>query len=404
MRDGANGVAVSAGPTSQSFSFTGLVNGTYAIVVQTPPAGQTCTTSQNVLVSSANASVSITCTTSTTPTYSVGSSISGHTGNVVIQNNNGSNQTIASGTSTFSFTGLANNANYAVTVLTPPAGQTCSVTNGTGAISSANVTNVSITCTTTPTTYSVGGSISGHTGNVGILNNGAGLQTIGTGTSTYSFTGLASGSNYSITISSHPAGQTCTVSNGTDFGLASNVTNANITCTTNITKILMYAGDTSSGQIDATFTNQSRNLANDKCFNNKPVACTTGRMAVISVPTVAGNADSVDGSGFVPNLTIPIRNATDTMTIANNWTNLLAGTFVNSISAAGVTASPYWTGSGAGGTLSNTCGGGQGIGDGWTSNTNGDGQVGNPAATDGTWLDNGTAPCNTVKTILCVCW
>ncbi len=79
--------------------------------------------------------------------YTVGGSVSGLTGAVVLQNNGGDNLAVpASGVFTFT-TPLANGAPYNVTVLTPPAGQTCSVANGTGTIAAANITTVAITCT-----------------------------------------------------------------------------------------------------------------------------------------------------------------------------------------------------------------------------------------------------------------
>lgn len=84
---------------------------------------------------------------SSATTFTVGGTISGISGTVVLQNNAGDNLSLTTGDTTFTFaTALANAAAYAVTVLTEPAGLSCTVTNGTGTISGANVTNVSITC------------------------------------------------------------------------------------------------------------------------------------------------------------------------------------------------------------------------------------------------------------------
>jgi hypothetical protein len=88
--------------------------------------------------------VAVTCTT--TPTYSVGGTVSGLSGTVVLQNNGGNNLSVsANGSFTFS-TALAQGAAYAVTVLTNPTGQTCTVANGAGTVGAANVTNVAVTC------------------------------------------------------------------------------------------------------------------------------------------------------------------------------------------------------------------------------------------------------------------
>jgi hypothetical protein len=81
-----------------------------------------------------------------TASYTVGGTVSGLTGTVVLQNNGGDNLSIsANGAFTFA-AALANSASYNVTVLTQPTGQTCSVGNGAGAVSGANVTNITIIC------------------------------------------------------------------------------------------------------------------------------------------------------------------------------------------------------------------------------------------------------------------
>ena len=82
------------------------------------------------------------------PTYSVGGTVSGLTGSVVLQDNGADDLTVtANGTFTFN-AALVTGTSYAVTVKTNPTGQTCTVANGTGTIGTANVTNVTVTCTT----------------------------------------------------------------------------------------------------------------------------------------------------------------------------------------------------------------------------------------------------------------
>ena len=79
-------------------------------------------------------------------TYSVGGSVSGLSGTVVLQDNGGDTLTVsANGPFTFA-TQLAGGAAYAVTVQANPSGQTCTVANGSGTIGSANVTSVAVTC------------------------------------------------------------------------------------------------------------------------------------------------------------------------------------------------------------------------------------------------------------------
>jgi hypothetical protein len=79
------------------------------------------------------------------PTYTIGGSVTGESSGLVLQDNGGDNLAV-SGTS-FTFpTPLPSGATYAVTVAKQP-GQSCAVSNGTGTVASADVTDVSVTCT-----------------------------------------------------------------------------------------------------------------------------------------------------------------------------------------------------------------------------------------------------------------
>ena len=81
-------------------------------------------------------------------TYSVGGTITGLSGTVVLQNNSSNNLSVsANGAFTFAgyFTG---GSAYNVTVLTQPAGQSCSVSAGSGSVNKT-ITTVVVTCTNT---------------------------------------------------------------------------------------------------------------------------------------------------------------------------------------------------------------------------------------------------------------
>jgi len=89
-----------------------------------------------------------TSTSTSTVTYTVGGTVNsvipGST--LVLQNNGGDNLTVSADGS-FSFpTRVANGATYNVTVLTNPTNQVCAVTNASGKVSDANVTNVTVSC------------------------------------------------------------------------------------------------------------------------------------------------------------------------------------------------------------------------------------------------------------------
>lgn len=85
--------------------------------------------------------------TATSPTYTIGGTTSGLTGTVVLQNNAGDNESVSTGSFTFD-TAISDGATYTVTVLTQPTGQTCTVSSGSGTIAGANVTDVSVSCST----------------------------------------------------------------------------------------------------------------------------------------------------------------------------------------------------------------------------------------------------------------
>ena len=170
-------------------------------------------------------------------TFTLGGSASGLAGSgLVLQNNGGDNLSIAaSGNFTFA-TGLASGAAFDVTVKTQPLSptQTCIVTNPTGTIGSANITNVAVTCTTN--TYSIGGRATGLTGSGLVLQDNAGNDlAVAAGSSTFTFsTPIASGANYQVTVKTQPTAptQTCAVTAATGTVVSSNITNVVVTCTT----------------------------------------------------------------------------------------------------------------------------------------------------------------------------
>jgi uncharacterized protein YkwD len=92
--------------------------------------------------------------------YTVGGTVSGLNGTASLSLNGGTALAVNSDGSFVFSASLASGATYAVTVVTAPTGETCSVTNGSGTVDSANITNVAITCAVAsgtsvpPNTYS----------------------------------------------------------------------------------------------------------------------------------------------------------------------------------------------------------------------------------------------------------
>ena len=80
--------------------------------------------------------------------YTIGGTVSGlNAGGTVVLQNNGANNLAVTQNGAFAFSAPLDYANgYDVSVLTQPAGQTCTVANGAGAYPGMSVTNVQVTC------------------------------------------------------------------------------------------------------------------------------------------------------------------------------------------------------------------------------------------------------------------
>lgn len=197
--------------------------------------------------------------------YMIGGTVTGLSGSgLVVQNNGGANIAVGAN-GAFSFPGsLSANTSYAVTVVSHPTNpaQTCSVTNAAGTVTSANVTNIEIACTTN--SYEIGGVVTGlnGTGLIVQLNGASDLSVSVSGT--FAFAGsLPSGTNYAVTIASQPTyqpSQICSVSNGTGVVTSSPVTSVTIHCRAAVGRYLYvpvvgadsvaaFAIDPSSGEL-----------------------------------------------------------------------------------------------------------------------------------------------------------
>ncbi len=324
------------------FAFPTPVAGgsTYAVSVQTQPAGGTCTVGQGAgVVGSADvADITVTCVANA---FTTGGTISGLIGTVVLQNNGADTDSISTdGVFTFP-TPVAQGKPYAATVLTQPVSQTCSVGNGTGTMGPANITDVAVVCSTN--TFSIGGSISGLTGSLIVLDNGGDAQTLsGSGTFTFA-TPVAQGSTYAVTVQTQPATQTCTVANGTGTAGAANVSSVTLTCAADAytvggavsglsgTVVMQDNGaDALTVNANGAFTFSS-SIAEGSAYN-----VTVQTQPAIQTCTVS-NGSSIMGGSNTTNVsvtcatndttlsvgatgTIPVNNGNGTLTITNTGT------------------------------------------------------------------------------------
>jgi hypothetical protein len=121
---------------------------------------------------------------------------------------------------------------YDVTILTAPEGKTCSIANNEGYISTANVTNVEVTCSTD--TYTIGGTVVGlDLGGSLVLQNNKDDDLTVDGNGVFTFpTALADRTDYEVTILTNSSGKICNVTNGADTLMGANVTNVVVVCST----------------------------------------------------------------------------------------------------------------------------------------------------------------------------
>ena len=220
-----------------AFTFaTALASGaTYNVTVGTQPTGETCTvTSGSGTVGSANVTtVKVAC--AAVPTFTIGGTVSGLTTSnsvTLLDNGSGALKVTANGAFTFA-TALATGATYNVTVSVQPTGETCTVTNGSGTVGTANVTNVKVACVSAAT-FTIGGTVSGLNASTSVTlldNGGDSLKVSANGAFTFA-TALATGATYNVTVSAQPTGESCTVTNGSGTVGTANVTNVKVACTT----------------------------------------------------------------------------------------------------------------------------------------------------------------------------
>ena len=164
------------------------------------------------------------------PPLTLSGTISGLTANGLSLTTLGVNLVVKAGATSFTFGQiLTTTVVYDVTVADQPSGQLCTVTNGTGTATTANISNVVVTCANE--TFNVGGTISGLTASGLVLANGSDTLSVPAGATSFTMpTAVAFGSDYKVTVISQPTGLTCDVANGTGTIGDAAVTNIAVTC------------------------------------------------------------------------------------------------------------------------------------------------------------------------------
>ncbi|TGM60006.1 hypothetical protein [Leptospira adleri] len=164
--------------------------------------------------------------------YTVSGSIVGLSGSGLILLNNGADSLGVTGSSFTFSTLVASGGGYAVSVSANPStpAQVCSVSNSSGTVTTSNITNVLVTCSTN--SYTVSGTISGLSGSGFKLKNNGGDEISPSGTSFVFPSAVADGGAYSISVSNQPSSpkQLCSITSGAGVIAGANVSTPSISC------------------------------------------------------------------------------------------------------------------------------------------------------------------------------
>ena len=185
------------------------------------------------IITSQDVQVDVECETST---FLVKGTVSGLTGTGLVLRNNDTEDLAVTSSGTFSFTQpIASGDEYDVSVLVQPVSpqQNCSVIEGTGVVTSADITSVVVECTNVE--HSLGGTITGlESGESVVLRDQTAGEVTVSANGPFIFPAkVPGGSAYDVTIArkpEYPIPQECTIDGGN--GLAeSDVDDILVTCT-----------------------------------------------------------------------------------------------------------------------------------------------------------------------------
>ena len=296
-----------------------------------------------------------------TTRYQISGTLTGLSGNeVVLQNNTGDDLRLNSdGNFTFS-SPLDDGENYAVTVLTQPTNpnQNCTVTggangDGTGIVSSDDVSDIVVTCTTIQ--YDVNVSVNGLAGGSVTLSNGVDTIDITTN-STQTISILDDGSSYNINITNQPdtsPNQTCSFTSPASGTLNGSDVTVNIECATTQYNVNISVSGLSGGTVsysngadfldisadgtqtistlddgsafDVDITAQPINPYHVCSFTNPNSGVLNGSDVIIAVECVINQYDvEIELTGLATGNNISFSNGADTLTMTANGTQSIS--------------------------------------------------------------------------------
>jgi len=292
---------ISAGATSFTFGPILTTGVGYEVTAPDQPAGQLCTVT-NGSGTATTANISNVVVTCSNETFNIGGTISGLTAAGLVLANGSDTLAVAAGATSFTMpTAVAYGSSYTVTVAAQPTGLTCDVTNGTGTIGAAPVTNIAVTCSGAAVT--VGGSIQGLDRATGlVLANGASTYTVPEYATSFTLDTSASESTYAVRVQSQPAGMTCSVSQGAGTIPTHDVTNVSITCSEESYSLGGTVAGLTSGGLVLTDGGDTYPVPANATHFTMPTAIADGSSYAVSIQTQpAGLTCTISGgTGTMP--------------------------------------------------------------------------------------------------------
>ena len=274
-----------SGSEDISFNFPGKMSSgaSYDVSVKIQPNTQTC--SINKGSGTVNGRVSDLAVVCSSESFTVGGSISGLSGTVILQNNGGDNLTLSTN-GEFSFQSkVAKGSEYFVSVKTNPSPLTCSASSNRGIIDS-DIDTVSVTCSIE--TYLLSGTASGiGSSTLGLVHGGESINITDNGSDNVSFqftTPVTNQGGYAITIPTQPDNRTCSVVNGMNDNVTSHITNLRAIC-------WKYIDNLSQGGINKDFNEDAVQPA-VSVYNNKLYVAWVENNGSKDVIRVSRNDDS----------------------------------------------------------------------------------------------------------------
>jgi len=343
--------------TTQTFAKAYTSGTSYSVHVKTQPAGQTCTLSSNFKGTiTSNITVTATCTTNSTK-FSISVAVTGLTGTLVMQDDKNSTLSFTTNTTKTFANKYSSGASYTVSVKTQPAGQTCTLSSNASGTITSNIT-VTATCTTNSTNDTISVAVTGLTGTLVVQDSkGDGLTFTSNSTQTFA-TSYTSGSTYSVTVQTEPAGQTCTLSGNASGTITSNIT-VTATCVSNYTISVAVTGLTGtlvmqdSKSDSLTFTTNSTQTFATTYASGSTYSVTVQTQPAGETCTLSSNASgtitanvtvtatcSTSGSGLTLSVAVTGLSGTvvmqddqgDTLTFTSNGTKTFSKTYTSGAS------------------------------------------------------------------------